>query len=399
MAFRVFCGQLVTDGQLYRHVALLVERGRILAWESFNNRDDLRIASPDVDARAFTVLPGMIDIHVHGGGGRDLMEGTIEAVQAVARHLARYGVTSFLVTPLTAPWEAIRAAVRAAQQVRQYGSEGAQVLGCHLEGPFINPARAGAQPPEYIRTASIGELERELGALLEEVRIVTLAPEIEGGYELTRYLANQGIIVSIGHTDARYEEVTRAIDLGARHATHCFNAMRPFQHREPGTVGAVLAHPELKAELIWDNVHTHPASARLLVQAKGTEGVLCISDGTTGVGMPEGYEFELWGHRAIVQQRAARLVANGTLAGSTVALDTCLRHCAESFGLAVASQLCCANPARALQLEGRKGTLRPGADADFFLWNTERQQVESTWIGGKRVNGETAGIENRPANH
>ncbi|MCS7066118.1 MAG: N-acetylglucosamine-6-phosphate deacetylase, partial [Fimbriimonadales bacterium] len=271
MAFRVFCGQLVTDGQLYHAVALLIEGGRVMAWEPFSQASDFRIESPDVDARAAVVLPGMIDIHIHGGGGRDLMEGTVEAIQAVARHLTRYGVTGFLVTPLTAPWEAIRATVRAAQEVRCYGSEGAQVLGCHLEGPFINPVRAGAQPPEYIRPASVAELERELGTLMEEVRIVTLAPEIEGGYELTRYLANQGIIVSIGHTDARYEEVTRAIDLGARHATHCFNAMRPFQHREPGTVGAVLAHPELKAELIWDHVHTHPASARLLVQAKGAE--------------------------------------------------------------------------------------------------------------------------------
>ncbi|GBC92751.1 N-acetylglucosamine-6-phosphate deacetylase [bacterium HR15] len=383
MAFRVFCGQLITDGQLYRDVALRIDKGRIVAWESFNNRE-LSIEPPDIDARTRVVLPGMIDIHIHGGGGRDLMEGTEEAVQAVARHLTRYGVTGFLVTPLTAPWEAIRATVRAAQAVRQYGSEGAQVLGCHLEGPFINPLRAGAQPPEYIRPASVAELERALGALLEEVRIVTLAPEIEGGYELTRFLTEQGILVSIGHTDARYEEVTRAIDLGARHATHCFNAMRPFQHREPGTVGAVLAHPELKAELIWDHVHTHPAAARLLVRAKGSEGVLCISDGTTGVGMPEGYRFELWGHAAVVQAGAARLVENGSLAGSTVAMDTCLRHCSETFGLTLASMLCCANPARALGLEGRKGTLRPGADADFILWNAEHQQVEGTWINGQR---------------
>ncbi len=395
MRYRIFCGRLITDGRRYEHVALVIEKGRITRWEPFD--PTIRIAPPDVDARHLVALPGMIDIHIHGGGGRDLMEGTVDAIQAVAQHLTRYGVTGFLVTPLTAPLKAIGAVVQSARAVRQYGSDGAQVLGVHMEGPFISPKRAGAQPPEYIQPASIERLERTLGDLIEELRIVTLAPEIEGGYELTEWLSRQGVIVSIGHTDATYEEVTRAIDLGARHATHCFNAMRPFQHREPGTVGAVLAHPELKAELIWDNIHTHPATARLLVQAKGQEGVICISDGVTGVGMPEGYTFELWGHSAVVRDGSARLVETGGLAGSTIAMDTCLRHCAQAFSLELASLLCAYNPARALGLEGRKGTLRPNADADLFLWNPDTQTVEATWVAGnlQKAHEKIAGIETR----
>ncbi|MFN3691215.1 MAG: amidohydrolase family protein, partial [Fimbriimonadales bacterium] len=192
MAFRVYCGALVTDGRRYAHRALVIDKGRIVAWEPYAP-DRFTLSSPsDVDARSYSVLPGMIDLHIHGGFGRDMMEGTPEAVQAVARRLVRHGVTAFLVTPLTAPWEAIRGCVRAARAVRTHGSAGARVLGCHLEGPFINPKRAGAQPPEHIRPPSVRELETELGDLLSELRIVTLAPEIEGGLELTRYLTEQG---------------------------------------------------------------------------------------------------------------------------------------------------------------------------------------------------------------
>ncbi len=381
MERRVYCGWLITDGRRYPNQVLVIEKGRITAWEPFDPRT-VRLSPNDVDARQYAVLPGLIDIHIHGGGGRDLMEGTPEAVQAVARHLLRYGVTSFLVTPLTAPWEAIRAAIESARKVRLEGSEGAQVLGCHLEGPFINPKRAGAQPPEFICPPSVEALESALGALIDELRIVTLAPELEGAHELMRFLVARGVIVSIGHTDADYEAVVRAVALGARHATHCFNAMRPFHHREPGTVGAVLSLPELKAELIWDHVHTHPATARMLVQAKGLEGVIAISDGVSGAGMPDGYTFELWGHRAVVEQGKAVLIENGSLAGSVIGMDTCVRHAAEAFGLESASLLCALNPARALGLETTKGTLRPGADADFILWDESEGGVVATWVAG-----------------
>ncbi|MDM7460529.1 MAG: amidohydrolase family protein, partial [bacterium] len=238
------------------------------------------------------------------------------------------------------------------------------------------------------------ELETELGDLISELRIVTLAPELEGGLELTQYLAQQGIIVSIGHSDATYEQTLRAIDCGARHATHTFNAMRPFQHRDPSLAGAVLLRDELNAEVIWDNLHTHPAAAQLLVKAKGAERVICVSDGTTGVGMPDGYTFELWGHRAVVQNGAARMIETGGLAGSTIAMDTCLRNSAESLGLEAASLLCAANPARALGKEGELGTLRPGAHADLILWNAATQRVEQTYIEGilQKCHPEIAGI-------
>lgn len=381
MAFRVFCETLITDGQRYSHVILQIEKGRIVGWERYTPEMQ-DVLPPDVDARGKIVTPGMIDLHIHGGGGRDLMEGTVDAVQSVAKHLLQYGVTGFLVTPLTAPWDAIRATIASASEVRRYGSEGAQVLGCHLEGPFINPKRAGAQPPEYIVPPRLETLEQALGNLMKELRIITIAPELEGSEPVIRALVGAGVIVSIGHTDADYDTVSRAVDWGARHATHCFNAMRPLHHREPGTVGAVLSHPELKAELIWDHVHTHPAVAQVLVKAKGTGGVLCVSDGVAGAGMPEGSVFELWGHRAVVSEGKATLVENGSLAGSVIGMDTCWRHAVHAFNAEVASMLCASNPARALGLEGRKGTLCQGADADFVIWNPTNWQIESTWVAG-----------------
>lgn len=394
MAFRIYCGALATDGRRYNHRALVVDKGRIIAWEPYDPARLTAIEPPDVDARAYVALPGMIDLHIHGGFGRDMMEGNPEAIRAVAQRLVQHGVTAFLVTPLTAPWDAIRHCIRAAREARTDGSTGARVLGCHLEGPFINPKRAGAQPPEYIRPPSVQELETELGDLIRELRIVTLAPELEGGLELTQYLAGQGIIVSIGHSDATYEQTLRAIDCGARHATHTFNAMRPFQHRDPGLAGAVMLCDALNAEVIWDHLHTHPAAAQLLVKAKGAERVICVSDGTTGVGMPDGYAFELWGHRAVVQNGAARMVETGGLAGSAITMDACLRNSAESLGLEIASLLCAANPARALGYGDALGTLRPGAHADIILWNPDAQRIEQTYIEGilQNSNLETAGI-------
>jgi N-acetylglucosamine-6-phosphate deacetylase len=382
MAFRVYCGALVTDGQRYPHRALVIDKGRIVAWEAYDAAQVEPIQPPDVDARDLIALPGMIDLHVHGGFGRDMMEGTPDAIRAIAHRLASYGVTAFLVTPLTAPWSAIRQCIEAAREVRWNGSGGARVLGCHLEGPFINPKRAGAQPPEHIRPPSLHELKDALGTLINELRIVTLAPELDGAREVIEFLTQEGVIVSIGHSDATYEQTVQAIEWGARHATHTFNAMRPFQHRDPGLAGAVMLHDELTAEIIWDNVHTHPATAQLLIKAKGATRVVCVSDGATGVGMPDGYTFELWGHRAVVKEGAARMVETGGLAGSIVAMDACLRHCAQTLGLEVASLVCAANPARALGYEADLGTLRPGACADFLLWNSHTQKVEYTYIDG-----------------
>lgn len=346
---------------------------------------DVRPEPGDIEARDGLLLPGFIDIHVHGGAGRYLMDGTAETLDTVAAHLAAFGVTGFLSTTITAPWEekaqALDVAARAMRSAEN-GAHGAAVLGVHLEGPYINPKKKGAQPEQFIRPPDAEELRRYAGDNLTAVRAMTLAPEMEGALDLIRFLTANNIIASLGHTDATYAQMEAAMDVGARHVTHCFNAMRPMESREPGTVGAAFARPELMAELIWDNVHVHPASCRALVQAKGTAGVILISDGIPGTGMGDGYTFSLGDLDVVVRDGTARL-PDGTLAGSLLTMDQAFRN-ATPFTLSERAAMTSRNAAIALDLGHRKGLIAPGYDADLVLLDAEHK-VQTTFVAGKPV--------------
>lgn len=374
------------------NLAVIIAGGKIIGLEKWN---DATTAEPgDIDARDALLVPGFIDIHVHGGAGRYVMEGSGDALEAIAVHLASHGVTGFLATTVTGPWEqqAQALAVTANRMHSQTGSSepgrrqentgkavGAQVLGCHLEGPYINPKKKGAQPGQFVREPNIAELCHWCGDNLQAVRVVTLAPEMPGGLEMTGFLAGQRILPSIGHTDATYAQMEAAIDAGARHVTHCFNAMRPMEGREPGVVGAALARSELTAELIWDNIHVHPACCRALVQAKGAAGVILISDGIPGAGMGEDYEFTLGDLTVVVKDGSARL-PDGTLAGSLLTLERAFAN-ALPFSLSERARMTSYNAALVLGLAHRKGLLRPGYDADLTLLNVDGS-VRATLISG-----------------
>ena len=381
--FRILAGQIADARGERRHVVVTVENGRIAALAP----DDVSSApqTGDIVARDALLLPGFIDIHVHGGAGRNVLEGTPDALDVIATHLAWHGVTGFLATTVTSPWEQHRAAVAAiaeAMRTDANGTQGAAILGCHLEGPYINPKKKGAQPEAYIRTPDTEELKRELGENLNVVRVVTLALEMPGALEMIRFLAANNTIPSIGHTDATYAEVCAGIDAGARHLTHCFNAMRQLESREPGVVGAALSHPELKAELIWDNIHVHPASCRALLAAKGPEGVILISDGIPGAGMPDGYEFTLGDLDIVCRSGAARL-PDGTLAGSLLTLDTAFQN-ASAYTLSQRATMSSYNAASALGLGHKKGLLAPGYDADLVLLNSDGS-VRQTLVAGRCI--------------
>ena len=351
--------------------AILVEDGKIAA---IGQRSAI---SAPVGARVhkttgLTVVPGFVDVHIHGAGGHDVMEAQPDAIASITSTLARSGTTSFLATTVTAPVDSLCRSVEAiASYMSHQPSVGlsaptAEILGIHLEGPFISAARRGVHPSAWITLPSVALLKRILDAAKGSARLMTLAPELPGALELITVARQAGLIVALGHTDATYEEATAAIARGARHAVHVFNAMRPFSHRETGVLGAILTSPEITAELIADGVHVDPPAMRLLLSSKGASHVLLVSDGTAATGMPDG-QYRLGEIEVTVKEGIGRN-SDGRLAGSTLTLDRAIRNVvALGVPLAPAVQMATLNPARLLGLEKKKGVLAPEADADLVL--------------------------------
>jgi len=344
-------------------------------------------AAPPVPPEAEVVergylAPGYLDIHVHGGGGGDFMDADPEAVAAITATHARYGTVGLLATTLTAPEEEILRAIRAA---REAPPRGARVLGYHIEGPFINMAHKGAQNPEYVRPASVAEIDRWMAEGRPDDRwVVTLAPETEGALEAIRHLAGRGAVVSAGHTDATYEQLRAAAEAGLRHATHLYNGMRGLHHREPGTVGGALTLPGMTVELIADGIHVHPAAMQLAIRARGPANMVAVTDAMRAAGLGEG-EFTLGGLPVIVKDGQARL-HSGALAGSVLTMDRAVQNLVRLVGLDLPAAVAMAtlNPARRLGLDHRKGSLAVGKDADFLILD-EHLNVKTTVIGGEVV--------------
>jgi N-acetylglucosamine-6-phosphate deacetylase len=379
---------------------VLVEDERIRA---IGRREAVALppGTAEFDARKMTAVPGFVDLHIHGAGGCDLMEEGVEALPTVAFTAAKHGTTALVATTVTASEDRSCRSLRGL--ARYVSSEGnrhppaarrqpvAEILGVHLEGPFINPVRRGVQPEEWIRPPSLELLERLLEAAEGSALILTLAPEMPGGLELIEQARRLGLVVSLGHTDATYEQARQAIERGASHAAHVFNAMRPFAHRDTGVIGAVLTSPEVTAEVIADGVHVDAPAIRLLVTAKGAERVVLVSDGTAATAMPDG-RYRLGTLEINVAGGVARDDA-GRLAGSTLTLDRALR---QVVGLGVplrdALRMATLNPAARLGLEARKGVLAPGADADLVLLTSE------LYVAGAMTRGSgLAGFSKRPA--
>jgi N-acetylglucosamine-6-phosphate deacetylase len=384
-AYRIVAGIAADARSAIANAVVSIADGRIAEVRPMEPGE--RLQSGDLDCRDLTLVPGFIDIHVHGGAGRYVMDGDPEGLCIIAEHLAAHGVTGFLSTTVTGSWEQQRQAIETASNAmgysyRENGWRGAEVLGVHLEGPYINPARKGAQPLEFVREPSIADLTAHTGDLLSAIKVVTLAPEMPGAIELIEFLSSNSIIASIGHTAATYDQVRAGIAAGARHITHCYNAMRQLEGREPGVVGAAMTCSELKAELIWDNIHVHPASCAALIKAKSSAGVILISDGIPGAGMADGFRFKLGDHPVLVENGAARL-ADGTLAGSLLTLDRAFANSAL-FDITDRAMMTSYNAAVSLGLDQRKGLLQPGYDADFAFIGSDGR-VQRTIVGGHTI--------------
>jgi N-acetylglucosamine-6-phosphate deacetylase len=346
------------------------------------------------DLTGHYIVPGFIDVHVHGVNGLDTLDEP-SAIGAIAGHLPRFGVTAFCPTSIACTPEALRGmlqAVRAARTTRVPG--GARVLPAHLESNFINPEFKGAQPLECLRRPparqppeddaglpwSGREILDEIAAARPDVGILTIAPELPGALDLIRELTSHGHHVSLGHSGATYEEALEGVRAGARHATHLFNRTRPMTHRAPGLTGAVLESEEIVAELVCDCVHVHPAVMRVALAAKRPERVMAITDGTAGSGLATGSRSHI-GERPITIRDAAYL-DDGTLAGSVLTMDRAFSNLVTRTGLSLADAavVCATTPARALGLQGF-GVIATGAAADLVVLDRELR-VRQTWIAG-----------------
>jgi len=362
-------GRAFTPTIELQDASILIRDGII---EAIGPRSSMNLpaGAQEITASDKIACPGFIDVHIHGAGGHDVMEGTIDALQAVARTVAACGTTSFVATTVTANPDLIRQSAEGiakyiALQNQANGSR-AEVLGIHFEGPFISPARRGVHPPQWIRLPSADLLGQFIDAAAGQARILTIAPELPGAMPCIDAARKSGLVVGIGHTDATCEQARAAIVRGAHHAIHVYNAMRPFSHRDSGVIGAVLTSPEVTAELIADGVHVDDTAMKLLFQAKGAGGVILISDGISATGMPEG-KYMLGGLEVTVSGGVCRN-AEGKLAGSTLTLDRALRNIVNlGASLGDALRMLTLNPASLLGIESKKGSLRHGADADIVL--------------------------------
>lgn len=383
-------GDVVLPDRVLSEGTIVIDAGRIAVIEP-GAVDPGRATT--IDASDCYIVPGFIDVHVHGVEGHDTLDGG-DAVAEIASRLPRYGVTAFCPTTVACPPGELRTFLHQVRDSRVAAAPGrARVLPAHLESNFISPDYRGAQPASCLRapgaTANEGEFSARdvldtIAASRPDVGIVTIAPEVPGGLDLVASLVASGHRVSLGHSGADYDTAIAAIDAGARHATHLFNRMTPITHRAPGVAGAVLSREEVSAELICDGYHVHPAMCRLAIAAKGPQSVMAITDGTGASGLPIGSTARLGGRRIEARSEAAFL-EDGTLAGSTLTMDRVFRTIVTRLGSSIveAATMCSTTPARELGLTGF-GVIAVGAVADLVVLD-RGFRVMRTFIGGEQV--------------
>jgi N-acetylglucosamine-6-phosphate deacetylase len=383
-------GDIVLPDRILTSTSLIVDGDRIAAIESTRRTPP---AASVIDARESFIVPGFVDVHVHGIEGHDSLD-SAEAIAQIAARLPRYGVTAFCPTTVACAPAALDAVLDQVARARvSRAASAARVLPAHLESNFINPDYNGAQPKACLRLPSDDRQEGNFSGrdILDVIQlraavvgIVTVAPEMEGVLELIPVLVRRGQRVSLGHSGADFECSVAAIDAGARHATHLFNRMTPITHRAPGLAGAVLSHEAIAAELICDGFHVHPAMCRLAIAAKSVNGVMAITDGTAGAGLSAGSLTRLGGRTIRVSDQAA-LLEDGTLAGSTLTMDRAFRNIVTMFDMPIteAAMMCSTTPARAMGLT-RFGVIAEGNIADLVVLD-RAFRVRRTVIAGETV--------------
>lgn len=374
-------GEVYTEQGILYDTDLLISDGRIAAMGrglAASNRQTIII-----DAKGKKVVPGFIDIHIHGGVGCDTMDAGYEALNNISLHLARHGVTAFLATTMTMDKDSIMAALQNIGQTMAKDTQGAELLGAYVEGPFISAEHKGAQDEKFILPPDKQLLDDLIAASSNRIKVIALAPEKDKDGDFVRYATSQGLKVSLGHTNATYAEMSAAVEHGATLAVHTYNGMRGFTHREPGALGAVWLDDRLYSELICDFIHSHRAAVQILLRMKGTDKVVLISDGMPASGLGDG-EYMFGGQKVIVRDNTAR-IETGSLAGSTLTLDRAVANIVSlGYPLAEAVRMAALNPAKAVGIDDRKGSLKIGKDGDVVLLDSDLT-IHATVVKGKVV--------------
>lgn len=384
-------GPLIINGlNIYTEKAVMPSSGIIVAQDkivsifSFEFAEKHAIEFP----HTWHLIPGMIDLHMHGAMGADVMDATLDALATISKTLAKEGVTAFLGATMTADTKAIDKALNNADEYIANQAKniiGAQMLGIHLEGPFISSQKIGAQNPKFVHTPDLTLLKHWQKLSHNIIKIVTLAPEEPQALKLIKYLVKEKIIAAIGHSDATYDQAKAAIAAGCDYATHIFNAMRPLHHRDPGVVAALLVDDKVSVEIIADGIHLAPGTMELILKAKGFERVVLVTDAMRAKGMKDG-KYDLGGQEVTVKKHEARL-KDGTLAGSVLTMDQAIHnfmrftHC----NLSDIIKITAVNPAKKLGVFDRKGSIAVGKDADFVILD-ENYRVRMTVCRGQIVN-------------
>ena len=358
--------------------SLLIENGIIKEINPSETND-----SNSIDCNGLYVSPGFVDVHIHGAGGHDTMDGTFEAINEISKTICKYGTTSFTPTTMTMSANDILKSMTSIKKAKLEGTDGAIVLGAHLEGPFISPSAIGAQNPNFLIAPSFENFKSMTGDAIDSVVSITMAPEVSGAKELASQLTDMGIRCSIGHTKATYEEAIEGIKCGFCHSTHLFNAMTGFTHREPGVVGATF-DSDITTETISDGIHISYPSLRIAYKQKGTDKTLLVTDAMCACGMPDG-TYALGGQPVIVKNGAARL-ENGALAGSVLTLNKAVKNILDNseYQLYEIIKMASYNGAKFCKVDDKKGQIKENFDADLVIFD-ENIDVKMTIVGGKIV--------------
>lgn len=342
------------------------------------NADTLE-AKNSIDLDGKYIVPGFIDIHIHGSNGADAMDGTPEALKVISSYVATKGTTKFLATTLTSSKEELINVLKIAAELQNKELDGATIFGVHMEGPYFDVEYKGAQNEKYMKPATENEIKEYLDVKPGLVKLMSLSPHTEQSIETVKFLKDNGVVVSVGHSAAKFNDVMKAVDAGLSHSTHTFNGMRGINHREPGVAGAALISDKINAEVIFDKIHIHPEIVRLMLKAKGTDKVVCITDAMAATGLPNG-DYKLGELDVYVKDGEARLKMNDSLAGSVLTLDKAFRHVIE-LGYPITDAVKLTSTNAAVEFGLNAGAIEVGKDADFTVLD-ENYNVDMTIVNG-----------------